>query len=358
MKGRVLNIQILRGVAALLIVLYHILLGEKAYAPRAFLLSDLLSYGACGVDLFFLISGFVLTAGYLDQAGSFGACARFLVRRLARIYPLYWILSGALLAVVAVRPGLVDSSVYANVDLVKSFLLFPQRSGPLLSVAWAVSHLLYFYAVFALILAAGRRRFVPGLAGWLVLVVVGYAWREHSAAWRALPLVRLAAHPMTAEFILGCLLALVVARTRRGARAAVIGGSLLLAAACLGWYAGHGVDLPRGWYRPLLFGLPGALILYGAAAAPETDRNRLGRALRTFGDASYSLYLSHTLVISAVGRCWLAFPSAHAVAQAVWLVGMLTAALVVGLLTYHLLELPLVRRAKREQPRSAIAATD
>lgn len=346
MNRRIGNIQILRGTAALLIVLYHLLLGEKAYTARAFLLPDLLSYGACGVDLFFLISGFVLTDRYLDRAGSPGMGPSFLIRRLVRIYPLYWIYSAVLLALIAIRPGLVHPSVYTNVDLIKSFLLFPQKSPPLLSVAWAISHLLYFYVVFALILTAGRRRFVLCLAGWLGLVVIGYVWREHSAALRAMPWVHLVAHPMTAEFIVGCLLAHLLPRMgHRAARAAVIGGSLLLFVACLGWYAGHGMDLPRNWHRVLIFGLPGALILYGAAASSEGHGNPLSHALRIFGDASYSLYLSHTLVISTVGRIWLTFPSSHAALNAGWVGAMLAAVLLMGLLSYRLLELPLARLA-------------
>jgi exopolysaccharide production protein ExoZ len=355
MNGRIGNIQVLRGIAALLIVLYHLLLAETAYAARAFLLPDLLAYGACGVDFFFLISGYVLTARYVDRAGARRAAGTFLARRLFRIYPLYWVYSAVLLALAAFRPDLVDASVYAGVSIWRSFLLLPQSGAPLLSVAWALSHLVYFSCAFALLLVAGRRAVVPGLCAWALLVVAGYAWRGGSPALRALPWTHLVWHPLTLEFILGCVLALTVRRTRAAARTAAIGGACLLGAACLAWSAGHGTDLPRNWWRVLVFGVPGALILYGGAAGAPLRAHALSRALHLFGDASYSLYLSHTLVLSAVGRAWLAHPTQHPAAQAAWLGVMLAAALVFSLFSYRLLEQPLGRLERRTKPTPAPA---
>jgi exopolysaccharide production protein ExoZ len=343
MNGRIGTIQILRGAAAVLIVLYHLLLAEKTYAAGAFLLPDLLAYGACGVDMFFLISGYVLMVRHADRAGSRTAAGAFLVRRLLRIYPLYWVYSAVMLAVAALRPDLVDAAVYAGVDVLQSFLLLPQGGAPLLSVAWALTHLIYFSFVFALLLAAGRRAVVPGLCAWALLIAAGYAWRGGSPALRAMPWTHLVWHPLTLEFILGCALALLARRTRAGARTAWIGGVCLLGGACLAWYAGHGTVLPRNWWRVLVFGIPCACILYGSVAGAPAPPRAVGRALHVFGDASYSLYLSHTLVLSAVGRVWRVYPTRHPAAQAAWLGCMFAAALICGLLSYRLLEQPLGR---------------
>ena len=143
-----LTLPATRGVAANLVVFSHLFFVQAKYTTAGVLPAFAL-YGLAGVDMFFVLSGFIMVA----VAGRNIGPIRFLWRRAARIYPTYWLVSLAVLALAIVAPALVDSSVIAPISLWRSFLLVPGETVPLLAVGWTLVHEMYFYLVFAIFLA-------------------------------------------------------------------------------------------------------------------------------------------------------------------------------------------------------------
>ncbi|MFA6111664.1 MAG: acyltransferase [Candidatus Latescibacterota bacterium] len=367
--GTLDNVQALRGVAVLLVVFFHLHGLESTFVEGVRLLPDLCRIGRGGVDLFFVISGLVMVVSTRrGRSGRPGEPGRFLLRRGLRIYPLYWFYSILSLSVFLLPAGSVGAT-WNEVDLLPSFLLWPQEKPPLLGVGWTLWHELYFYAVFALLLIGGQAGLARRIILWAGLVVAG-GW----AYWRwlnppAVSLLRIATDPMTLEFAAGALIGwrLVQGGGRRGGWPVLLGGVTLWAGAAVFLPEGLTGNVPDRWQRVFLLGIPAALLVYGAAAL-EADRSwLLPRWLVWTGQASYSIYLSHILVLAVGRRLWFAVVERGHLAADGWLDGLdnllalalfLGAVLAVGTMSYRLLEAPLMRtvRARLASLRSSLSS--
>ena len=344
--ARLKNLQSLRGVAALLVVFYHLGKVELKYGRGTPLLPDFMAIGIAGVDLFFVISGFIMVMITADTARNFQTFKGFLYKRLTRIYPLYWVFSGMVLVVYWWQPTWVNSSQGGKVDILASFLLLPQQQLPLLMVGWTLVHELYFYIVIAgMLLVVRRSRFGVALALWATLPILNL-WLNagHHSLWR------LIAHPLTLEFIAGGFVARFYRRGWRFTHHNAIGALT----AVLALVAGYGVFQnlygrlePGDWERVFLFGGPAVLMVHSLMALERDNRRHLPRWLVAVGNASYSIYLSHILVLSAVGRFWVAMGWHTHGGNAPMLICMLAATLAFGLLSFHYIEKPLLQLCRR-----------
>ena len=292
-----LSVQILRAAAALLVLAFHI----QHELIHRFGVSDApaLSFGAAGVDIFFVVSGFIMVWSTRGLAGQPGAAGVFMGRRLVRIVPLYWLttlvfLVGALLWPPAGFRGVDPALAVASF----MFIPWPDQDGlhaPLYGLGWTLNHEMFFYVVFASCLAFAARKLVPALSTVLVtIVLLGQAVPD-------MPFVlKVWSNPIVLEFVAGAWIA--VARINGVAlsgwpRMAMIalGTALLVATA---WLPGAGLE-----FRALIWGGPAALIMAGAVLGPEWPlRGPVARLFVLLGDASYSLYLVHFLVFSFVRR--------------------------------------------------------
>lgn len=340
------NLQSLRGAAAMLVVLFHLVSIEANYGHGHRWLSEAWTVGMSGVDLFFVISGFVMATITRSTFQRAGAWRRFLVHRVTRIYPLYWFFSLLVLAVFLVRPDMFKRSLGGGeVDLLGSFLLLPQDGLPLLMVGWTLIHEMYFYLVFALLLFFPERRLVPLLGLWAGAVVCANLLLPASAG----ATLHLVAHPLTLEFISGCLAALLIHRgvARAGWLCLGTGIAAWLAGYFLHVHLGRGLE-PSAWMRVLLFGAPAALVVYGLVALEMCHGLVLPRWTVRLGDASYSLYLSHVLVMGALARFGTGFaPAGDLALRPLLLAVLVVAAAGFGLACYRFLEKPLIRGARR-----------
>lgn len=337
------NLQALRAVAAWMVVAHHLRghMGE-VWAP----LGETVVF-ASGVDLFFVLSGYLMTAGAARRRD--GPLA-FWRRRAARVAPLYWLVTLTLAAMLAagLRPlGVAD---WSGRDLLAALaFLADERSdgypGPLLGVGWTLTYEAYFYLLFGGCLLFRRPAAVVVLlvalaAAGAALAPEGFAARTYLA-------------PILLEFAAGAALgqSRIGGGSRRGGAALAVAGGfgLIVGAAALSALAPSG-DLVTpggagaGW-RTLCFGLPAALIVAGAVALERAGafcRNRLALAQ---GDASYAVYLLHLFVIQAVERAGL---------PALILAPPLIAA--AGLVVYRRVEAPLTRWANALRLRGSPAA--
>ena len=164
------NIQLLRALAANGVVLAHLYVVEQKYGQGMIVLPASAQMGAMGVDLFFVISGFIMAL--LVRGATW---RKFLVDRVTRIVPAYWFYTTLVLILSLLYPSFVNSSVEGQPSILRSYFLLPDSTGPLLAVGWTLIHEMYFYLACAMILFALTRwcgSFGPWLLGW-GLVVVG-----------------------------------------------------------------------------------------------------------------------------------------------------------------------------------------
>lgn len=349
MTPKIINIQSLRGLAVMLVVMFHLVSIETNYGQGHRLLSDYWTIGMSGVDLFFVISGFVMVTITRGGFQRTGMVWKFLSHRFTRIYPLYWLFTLLVLVLFLARPGMVKRSLQGGeVDLLGSFLLLPQDGLPLLMVGWTLVHEMYFYLVFALLLLFPERRLPRFLALWAGIIVGANLLMPPSAG----ATLRLVTHPLTLEFIAGCMAALLI---QRGIARA---GVLCLVTGVLAWLAGYALHVhlglglvPSAWFRVLLFGVPSALVVYGLVVIGiQQGRNLPGWTAR-LGDASYSIYLSHVLVLGALGRIGVGFAQLGepAIRPAVLMV-LIAATVAFGMACHRLIEMPMIRASRRVLP--------
>ncbi len=344
MRERFDHIQALRGVAALMVFAAHIKGAEISYGGEGALLPYALLMGVTGVDLFFLISGFVMAHVVLGAARGRRATGRFLFNRAARIYPVYWAVTLGLLIFFAGKQILFNEATpFPNP--VETFLLLPDDAGPLLAVGWTLVHELYFYLVIALLVVWRDARALPFLGVWAAIVSAGVV----SGLEAANPWTRIAFSPLTFEFIGGALIALLV---RRGVTRFALPALMLGVAAVIGISVGFAdrlypetvADFSR---RVLIFGPPYALILYGAAAFEASRGPRAPKWLVAAGDASYSLYLVHLPVFLVVGKAMSLVVPDGAFDNALLIAAFLAAGLVAAVAVHLFIEKPALAFTRR-----------
>lgn len=344
------NLQALRGIAAALVFVLHAMLIEQKYGQGAVLIGRAGWLGSVAVDLFFAISGFIMVAITRDRFGAPREAGRFLLERAFRIYPAYWCVSAAVLVVYLFKPGMVNASQGGQVDVLASFLLLPQAMLPLLSVGWTLVHELYFYLVFAALIAllpqgAGRRWLLPAaLALWAGAVLVAQA----GGAAQAPPAWRVAADPLTLNFIAGAAAALLWPHVRPAWGRRLVWGGLLLFALGLALVPAslEQVFFDRPW-RAAVCALPCALVTLGAVAADARGRWPGQRLWVALGDVSYSFYLVHLLVLSLAGKLWSALLPPTAASAALLFAASFIVCLLLARLGWRWVERPTQRWGKR-----------
>jgi peptidoglycan/LPS O-acetylase OafA/YrhL len=337
MMSKLLTLQAARGVAANLVVLSHLFVVEQKYTHGA-VLPSFAYYGVAGVDLFFVLSGFIMVA----VAGRGVGPWEFLWRRAARIYPTYWLVTLVVLAVVISAPEMVNSSITEPISIWRSFLLLPARTPPLLAVGWTLVHEIYFYLVFAIFLSLRIPVFFGLIAWGVVLLTVTTIMPNETTAS---PVLSLMTNPLTAEFMMGAIVGLLWMR-HRTARAEIVGVIGVAALAFSIAYSAPALSLSTNahlnTWRVLIFGVPSALVLYAMVAAERRTEPLVSQTwLVAIGDWSYATYLVHVLVISAIGRALRIFIPAGGIGASLVLVtvGIVTAN-VAGALVHILFERP------------------
>jgi len=346
--SRLGNIQALRGIAALLVVFAHLLIIERKYSPDQ-ILGDYMGFGLTGVDLFFVISGFIMVHVAARSKRGVRPVLDFLFARITRIYPLYWLVSAALVAVWFWRPELVFFSVSQAPDMLKSFALYPDTRPPLLVIGWTLIHEMGFYLVFALALLLKPKWLLPFLGLWALMLVGG----QYIGLDTAGPVRAILFSPLSYEFLTGALAGWIFHKTKAKFAAATLVLGLLLWAVTLYVLtsAGHTM-IESHMGRAIHFALPATLVVYGLAGL----QTNMPKWSQTLGDWSYALYLTHILSLSLFGRIWAKFASAEKWDNFPALIIMTIASIAVAGLAYKLAEKPMLGAAKLLRKRLFLSA--
>ncbi|MGN6479944.1 acyltransferase family protein [Luteibacter sp.] len=349
-SGKLDWIQALRGIAAMMVVLVHsrfILQGTDAGKAVA---DTVMFPMAMGVDLFFLISGFLMVLTTSNFDGSRTYAWVFFVKRIARIWPLYAIVS---IAAVALEHkginGFYDPAVL--VPFLEGLIFLPHDpvSSPLyflmsVSVAWTLCFEFYFYVVFAVAMLFGRFRYLA-MAAWFALTLIlvpamraGFTLSLINADPSQYRYLNLAICPIVWDFVLGMLAAWLYKSRFVIRRPAIIYAvlSAVLAIMFVKWTSlglshFHG---PAGWGAPL------AVIFTAIAMLAKIGEIRVPAWSVWLGGISYSLYLVHLYVFDEVVKTAGRLAIAPEDATAYFLVVRPIAAVLVAYVLYRYVEGP------------------
>jgi exopolysaccharide production protein ExoZ len=334
-------IQSLRGFAALAVCLAHLHAVETKFGGMP-LLGNWALAGFAGVDLFFVISGFVMVWVTRADQGHVQALPGFWLARFLRIYPLWWLVLSAIVAVWMVKPGWVYASHLTDPDILRSYLLFPAKELPLHAVGWTLIHEVWFYLVFGLLLLAPARLFPFLLLAWGAAVAAAALTLPAPSD----PVIALVRHPLTLEFILGAFVGLLVSYRQfpfPGLMAR--GGAFLLVLSIASQASNPQAAFETEWARVWLFGVPAALLIWGLVGMEQQSGTTSPTWTQALGNWSYALYLIHVPVFVAIGRLAAPLSREGPLDNIVLLVVGLTAALSAAFVLHRLFERPMGRLA-------------
>ncbi|MEG3084232.1 acyltransferase [Sphingomonas sp. PB2P12] len=318
-----INIQALRAIAALIVVWAHV----RELFPDLAIIKYLPS-GLAGVDLFFVISGFIMVVS--TQSRAIGPL-EFLANRWGRLAPIYYIVTIFVFLLAAFAPAIMKSSRPDADSLLYSLLFIPHlksadRIYPLYYLGWTLNYEMFFYATLALGMRIFRTwRYVATAVFICALAALGFAMDDlfdESIVLYAFT------RSITLDFVLGIAIALSIpALTRIGHNRVLAGLALVLglvALAVAGRFVPHFDErliAPAG-DTILRYGIPAALIVASAVALELNGAIIKNRLVLLIGDASYSLYLTHFFVIAvaimASNRLGLGTPARIGVAVAAY----------------------------------------
>jgi exopolysaccharide production protein ExoZ len=352
---RLESLQMLRAVAALLVVLFHteLIFGKRTGVD---VFGGLFANANRGVDLFFVLSGFVITLAHRHDWGHPRRLGGYLFNRAGRIYPGVWIMSALAVAMyaagtrlgVAVGMGGADQSGRLGAwNIIAGTLLLPQPGVALVNVTWTLTCEIFFYGAFGLLIL--ERRLLAALLLWQALIL-GSALTgvTFETGW-----ARYYLGPMGLEFGIGMAFALLV--PRGGMLPALTRAAVPIAGLLLGTVMFIGNVLLESQGSPLtdviIYGLGGGLIVGSLALLELSGRRWWPRLLVDLGEASYSIYLLHFSVVTLLSGALLRLrvvPMGPAVALLVAAV-----AVAAGVAFHRCVDQPIQRALRRAGYRAA-----
>ena len=292
----------IRGIAAWLVVLYHVRVGAAWAMPDE--VSAILAKGYLAVDLFFMLSGFVLWLNYAERlrAGGLGQAPSFLLRRIARIWPLHlFMLAGAVAFVLVVAATGRPASDHYPWSELPLHLALMQNWGFTDALtwndpAWSISCEFAAYLMFPLLVVAVDWKRFGSLALTALIALLALTLHFLLAAGGAETLgadiPRFGVARALVEFTMGTILCVLWSRHRSNAHAAIAVATAVFVAAALGWAWGFAETLmvPVGL---------AALLLMIALAGDGTGNPLSWKPIHYLGEISYSTYLGHFLLFVA-----------------------------------------------------------
>jgi len=284
MRVKLHTLQYLRAIAAIAVVYSHTVLQVDSYEKL------LPHFGDFGVDIFFVLSGFIMV--YISKPTD--KPVSFMVNRIRRVVPLYWFFLFLMAAIMLFAPSLFKSSTFDTIALLKSLFFVPYFSTadpgqiwPLVAPGWSLNYEMYFYLLFAISLLLSEKFRI-----WFVGAAITALFLLCQSGSQDSAINLFYGNAIVFEFLLGMLLAKAF---KSGFRlSSAMGYALVIAG-----FAILLLDLPIN--RIFSFGLPSTMIVTGALFC-KMPENKFCVML---GDSSYALYLCH---IFTLGLCRILIP--------------------------------------------------
>ncbi len=330
-KSKLELIQGLRFLAAILVVFFHIHMHYRE--TEVSLMGDFFRLGSNGVDIFFVLSGFII---FYTLKGTSNTPLRFILKRSFRILPSYWLL--LLLPTIALQIlGFSDKhpELMETPSLIQAILLTPnhQQIGP----SWTLSYELFFYLIVFISLifrSYGKLMFLLFLLPLLTLIQIipdieGLSFFQN---------------PISLEFLMGIIVfKLSEQQTLPKVQSYIILGISTTLFIVNGLYSKFAfVNIPVLCDRAIQFGIPSLGIVYSLICIERNSKVRLPSWILTLGAASYSLYLTHAFVVSYTDKIAFKLSDNPLIINLISISGVAIATFI-SVLAYKLIEYPVIK---------------
>lgn len=344
--NKIYSLQVFRGLAAVMVLLAHsnIMLNKTLF-------SGSFIPGYIGVDFFFVLSGFIIMLTCKKHIGS-GEVTDYIRKRVFRVFPPYIVYTILAFLISYTYEQLTGTRliywVYVNAqNFLQSISLYPFSADktklPILPVAWTLTHEMLFYALFAcLFYVKNKAGIILVAVTWLLMIVLAPALNINGNNY----LLDVFLSSRNIEFLMGCLMAYFASHHVDWKISAVtlICGAAMLVVSWSNTLRGSSITTLSDW---AVYGIPFAMIIFGATRLERFIHNKEGRVFRFLvylGDASYSIYLVHFIVIMVCKRTINDLGMEYGYAE-FWLTSAV--ALVMSLAMYELIEEPMIRWLNR-----------
>jgi len=300
MKDQLKFVQILRGFAAIAVVLFHLDTQTLTYFNHSLLH---FKYGYLAIDFFFALTGFIIIYVHLKDIEHKNSVKKFLLKRAVRIYPFYWLI---LLIVIGLdspefhnkptlRSAISPTTLEGWITIIKNIFLYPLPDTHMpVGIAWSLSYAIVFYIVFAVCIRQGWKITRYIFIAWLLLVLI-----NSLNIFPKTILTEVLAGNLIIEFLIGCAAGYLFAKNKWQINSVQMMFSFVAIAVLFAAYV-----LWEGLNRSdiiitTLVGTASALIIFSAASLDREKKykNYASPFLVLIGDASYSIFLTHIIFI-------------------------------------------------------------
>lgn len=310
-------IQVFRGIAAMLVIMHHLIANSTNHLDYV-TYGNFFNFGFVGVDFFFVLSGFIITYVHFPDLmeSSENRLARFFKKRFIRIYPIYWVI--AIVTVIIYYKSTpifmqqadlkIDFSSWRSVKfLFESFLLIYNEKIRLVGVAWTLSYELLFYVIFGLgILLKFKAAKIIAFVWLLLILLFAFVFPADNEVYKFIFNV------IIIEFLAGCIVAYLVRKKIYLSFKITLPLTIIVFFILRNSFHMVGLEFDRNIYNVTLMSLLFGLITYMAVRFDQLNSTfKFPFILILIGDASYSIYLSHNMFLSALTRIYAKINPAH-----------------------------------------------
>ena len=348
-------IQVFRGLASVGVLLTHCgLIFHQNFSQPFF--NGFFDFGGAGVDFFFVLSGFIIFYIHQKDIAHPAKAKLFFIKRLIRVYPLYWLVLGLKVSTSLVLGYDSDIKSRTFLEIFQAIVLLPQDrtvlSSSFLGVSWTLSFEMFFYCVFGLAILFPKRLMVPLIGAWLLgsfANLMGLLPLQPDSMVRIFWL-----SPLNLEFALGCFSAYLLLRYRFSHGQGIMGVGLFLLSisVVLEIYAmTHGLPPIVNLSSVVSYGIPCWVLIIRAVTLVSERIVCISPILSEIGNASYSIYLMHGFFIKNMSK--LLPKISGAIPQNFWLLnasGMGLAIVSLGLCydVYQFIERPILELCRKQ----------
>jgi exopolysaccharide production protein ExoZ len=346
------SVQYLRAIAAILVVYSHAIdLQDRFGSSLQQKFYFLENFGAIGVDIFFVISGFIISVIAERNTGK-AAATQFFKRRILRVVPVYYVASFIFFCLFNLFIKVSGPAIVKTLTVLPVFDSGPVFQNPILYIGWTLSFEFLFYILYGILIFYGvKKKENSLLIIAATLFIAGKIFPLHIVQWQFLT------SPMILEFAMGVMIAKAYKSKETLQRyipylclLCGIGLYVYLILTGCGNASEAEIVLESNAVattRVVLWGIPSALLVAGFILREKNKTVSKPRSPLIFlGDASYSIYLAHPICFQALGSVVRRFPVLQKMPGDVLVFAFLVVGVLAGVIFYLWVEKPLLKRLK------------
>jgi exopolysaccharide production protein ExoZ len=325
----------------MLVVLMHITVTFSDTFSVSFL-GNFFKFGGSGVDIFFVLSGFIITWSNRQYIANPSAIGKFLKKRLIRIFPIYWIIISFFLLLQVLLPSFYRTHfVFTIPDILNTYLLLPNHKM-VNGVSWSLTNEIFFYFLFTTAILLSQKKYS------LLLLLLFFTVLMLPPAIPFLTInknnfIDLLFFPMNIEFILGITVVLLLDKFPQKWSIPLLGTGILLFIFSAFLFNKGIFFFSNGYNRVLMFGIPSFIIILALVKYELAVNIKPVKLLLSLGDASYSIYLFHLPVVAAFFKIITNISVTSHLLLVLLSMMLLSAICFAGIIIYKKIEKPMIK---------------